>query len=159
MLKKFFKHILSFFFTKLAKLNLTTKSSIKVNFYSKFTSKTYIEDDCHFNGLRVSGKGCVFIGSGFHCGKSCEIITDVHNYHGASLPYDDTYIIKDVTIKKNVWFGQGVTILGGVTIGEGAIVQAKSVVVSDVPDFAIVGGHPAKTFAERDKAHYYSLVE
>lgn len=35
---------------------------------------------------------------------------------------------------------------GGVTIGEGAIIQAGSVVVSDIPKYAIAGGSPAKVF-------------
>lgn len=49
-----------------------------------------------------------------------------------------------VIIKDNVWVGQGVIILKGVTIGENAIVGAGSVVTKDVPDNAIVGGSPAK---------------
>lgn len=48
---------------------------------------------------------------------------------------------------------------GGVLIGEGAIIQAGSVVVSDIPACAIAGGHPAKVFKFRDKEHYYRLKE
>lgn len=44
-------------------------------------------------------------------------------------------------------------------IGEGAIIQAGSVVVKDVPPLAIVGGNPARVFKWRDKAHYYELKE
>jgi len=47
--------------------------------------------------------------------------------------------------------------LGGVRIGEGAIVQAGSVVVHDIPKCAIVGGNPAKVFKYRNKVHYYEL--
>ena len=50
-----------------------------------------------------------------------------------------------------------VTILGGVTIGEGAIVQAGSTVVSDIDRLAIVGGSPAKKFSTRDETHYFNL--
>ena len=50
-----------------------------------------------------------------------------------------------------------VIVLGGVTIGEGAIIQAGSVVVNDIPKYAIAGGHPAKVFAARDIAHYEEL--
>ena len=46
---------------------------------------------------------------------------------------------------------------GGVTIGEGAIIQAGSVVVSDIPKYAIAGGHPAKVFKYRDIDHYERL--
>lgn len=48
-------------------------------------------------------------------------------------------------------------ILGGVTIGEGAVIQAGSVVCKDVPPLAIAGGHPAIPFKFRDKEHYYKL--
>ena len=40
------------------------------------------------------------------------------------------------------------------SIGEGAIIQACSVVVCDIPALTIAGGHPAKPFAKRGEAHY-----
>jgi galactoside O-acetyltransferase len=49
-----------------------------------------------------------------------------------------------ITIKSKAWIGFNSTILKGVTVGEGAIVAAGSVVVRDVPDWTIVGGNPAK---------------
>jgi acetyltransferase-like isoleucine patch superfamily enzyme len=50
----------------------------------------------------------------------------------------------NVMIGNDVWIGFGATILSGVTIGDGAVVAAKSLVVKDVPPYAIVGGSPAK---------------
>jgi acetyltransferase-like isoleucine patch superfamily enzyme len=50
-----------------------------------------------------------------------------------------------------------VIVLPGVTIGEGAIIQAGSVVVKDIEKCAIAGGHPAKTFKYRDTEHYEKL--
>jgi acetyltransferase-like isoleucine patch superfamily enzyme len=49
-----------------------------------------------------------------------------------------------IIIKNKVWVGFNSIILKGVTIGEGAIIGAGSVVTKDVPDWAIVGGNPAK---------------
>jgi acetyltransferase-like isoleucine patch superfamily enzyme len=49
-----------------------------------------------------------------------------------------------VTIKKGVWIGCGVTILGGVTIGEYSVVAAGAVVTRDVPSYSVVAGVPAK---------------
>lgn len=43
------------------------------------------------------------------------------------------------------------------TIGEGAIIQAGSVVCKDVPAYAIAGGHPAVPFKYRDIEHYKKL--
>ena len=53
-----------------------------------------------------------------------------------------------IVIKEDAWIGAGVIILPDVTIGEGAVVSAGSVVLSDVHDYAIVGGIPAKTIGE-----------
>ena len=47
-------------------------------------------------------------------------------------------------VENDVWIGMEALILPGVTIGNGAIVAAKSVVTHDVPDYAIVAGNPAK---------------
>ena len=51
---------------------------------------------------------------------------------------------KKIVIKSKAWIGFNCIILKGVTIGEGAVVGAGSVVTQDVPDFAIVAGNPAK---------------
>lgn len=51
---------------------------------------------------------------------------------------------KPILIKSNAWIGMNCIILKGVTIGEGAIVGAGSVVTKDVPDWTVVGGNPAK---------------
>ena len=85
------------------------------------------------------------------------ILTSNHNYEGEAIPYDNTMVDGDVTIEDNVWLGQNVTILQGVKIGEGAIIQAGSVVVSDIPACSIAGGHPAKVFKMRNEQHYYDL--
>lgn len=56
---------------------------------------------------------------------------------------------EDIIINNDVWIGYGSTILGGVTIGEGAIVAAGSLVVNDVPEYAIVAGNPARLIKMR----------
>lgn len=47
-------------------------------------------------------------------------------------------------IGNDVWIGQDVTIMSGLTIGNGAAIAASSVIVKDVPPYAIVGGNPAQ---------------
>jgi acetyltransferase-like isoleucine patch superfamily enzyme len=51
---------------------------------------------------------------------------------------------KPIRIERNVWLGFETCVLPGVTIGEGAIVGAKSVVSEDVPPFTVVAGNPAR---------------
>lgn len=120
--------------------------------------KTYLADHVRTNGLRIDGDGTVRIGQYFHSGYDCLIITQNHNYDkGDAIPYDNTYVLKDVTIEDQVWLGDRVIILGGVTIGEGAIIQAGSVVTHDIPPLSIAGGHPAEVFKMRDREHYERL--
>lgn len=64
-------------------------------------------------------------------------------------PERDTLTKGPVTIGNDVWVGINATILSGVTIGDGAVVSACSLVVKDVPPYAIVGGVPAKVLKYR----------
>ena len=61
-----------------------------------------------------------------------------------------TYTYGKVTIKKNAWLGMNVTICPGVTVGEYAVVAAGAVVTKDIPDYAVVGGVPAKVIRYLD---------
>jgi acetyltransferase-like isoleucine patch superfamily enzyme len=137
----------------------SVKGILRVNGLSYVNKKTRLGNNVNFNGLRILGKGAVIIGDNFHSGMDCVIITDVHNYKGEAIPYDNTYIVKTVTIEDNVWLGHGVTVLGGVTIGEGAIIQAGAVVMKNVPKLGIAGGNPAAVFKYRDEEHYYRLKQ
>ena len=55
---------------------------------------------------------------------------------------------KPIIIHSNVWIGMNCIILKGVTIGQGAIVAAGSVITKDVPPWTIVGGNPARAIKE-----------
>ena len=55
----------------------------------------------------------------------------------------------DVRVGSDVWIGRGAVILSGVCIGNGAVVGAFALVAKDVPDYAIVGGNPAKLIRMR----------
>ena len=130
---------------------------LRVNGPSSATAHTYLGNHVNFNGMRIFGYGNVHIGDYFHSGTNCQIITHTHNYEGEEIPYDSTYVNKDVNIGQCVWLGNNVIILGGVVIGEGAIIQAGSVVCKDIPAYAIAGGHPAVVFKYRDIEHYEKL--
>jgi acetyltransferase-like isoleucine patch superfamily enzyme len=133
---------------------------VRVKGEKSFVNKgTYLGKNINLNGLRVYGNGTVRIGDNFHCGMGCIFITQNHNFQSDSLPYGKDYQLKNIVIENNVWLGQQVIILGGVTIGEGSIIQAGSVVVSDIPPLSIAGGHPAKKFKNRDSQHYYNLKD
>lgn len=102
----------------------------------------------------------VKIGDYFHSGINCKIMLGSHDYdNGDAIPYGSSYLSKQVVIEDFVWLGSDVTISGNVHIGLGAIVAIGSVVVKDVPAYAIVGGNPAKVIKYRDIEHFNTLKQ
>ena len=66
------------------------------------------------------------------------------------LPQPEEFPYKgDTVVGNDVWIGYEAVIMPGVTIGDGAIVAANSVVVKDVLPYTIVGGNPAKLIRQR----------
>lgn len=61
----------------------------------------------------------------------------------------EAYSKGSIIIKDDVWIGVNSIILSGITIGQGAILAAGSVVTKDVPPYAIVGGNPARVIKYR----------
>ncbi|QQS36858.1 MAG: CatB-related O-acetyltransferase [Ignavibacteriales bacterium] len=61
----------------------------------------------------------------------------------------EAYSKGPIRIMDDVWIGMDVIILSGLTIHQGAVIAAGSVVISDVPAYAIVGGNPAKILKYR----------
>ena len=70
-----------------------------------------------------------------------------------------SYSKGDIIIKNDVWIGTNCTILDGITIGNGAIIAAGSIVTKDVPPYAIVGGNPAKIIRYRFSQELIDKIE
>ena len=70
-------------------------------------------------------------------------------YDGVDIIDNPRPQAKPVVICRGAWVGASSTILHGVTIGQGAVIGAGSVVTKDVPDYAIVAGNPAKLLRYR----------
>jgi acetyltransferase-like isoleucine patch superfamily enzyme len=104
----------------------------------------------------------VFIGSNFTCSVAKEIVIEedvlissdcvISDYSGhptdpalrmAGVQVDPSDV-HPVRICRNAWIGRRVTILPGVTIGEGAIIGAGTVVTKDVPPFQLCAGNPGR---------------
>lgn len=68
----------------------------------------------------------------------------------ARIPgYPGSHRKQDITIGSDVWIGRDAILLGGITIGHGAIVGAYSVVAKDVPPYAVVVGNPIQVIRYR----------
>ena len=79
------------------------------------------------------------------------IITVNHNTERIDIPMREQGSLppQKVTICDDVWIGARVIILPGVTIGKGSIIAAGAVVTKNVPEYAVVGGVPAKVIKYR----------
>lgn len=100
---------------------------------------------------RISGK--VRIGDDVMMGPNVSIYTRNHAFERTDVPMNTQGVSeeKPVVIENNVWIGANSIILPGVTISKGAIIGAGAVVTKDVPEYAIVGGNPAKVIKYRKK--------
>lgn len=84
-----------------------------------------------------------------HCFKGISthfVLKHVHNERNQEA---EIYSNGPIEIGNDVWISTQSVILGGVSIGNGAIIAAKSLVNKDVPPYAIVGGSPAKVIGYR----------
>lgn len=110
-------------------------------------------------GSHVSiNRGCQFY-AGFHV-KEAKIMVQDHVAIGPEVVlfaagHDARYLdLPDngapISIHSYAWIGGRSTILQGVTIGEGAVVAAGSVVTKDVPAYTVVAGVPAKVIKKRE---------
>jgi acetyltransferase-like isoleucine patch superfamily enzyme len=110
------------------------------------------------SGSYVECSGGITIGKYCHLSREVTIISTTHDFNNRpKIPYDEIKTERPVVIRDFVWIGSHVIILGGVTIGEGAIVGAGSVVTKDVPDYGIAAGNPAKLIGQRNIEHFNEL--
>lgn len=124
----------------------------------KFIGNNIITDLRYFNigknsclkDSYIESSGGVEIGSYVHGAINLVIWSSNHIYNGDMIPFNYECNYKKVIIKDFVWIGEGVKILPGVTIEEGAIIGMGAVVTKDVPPYAIVVGNPARVVKYRD---------
>lgn len=100
--------------------------------------------ECRLLSYVTFGKNVIMGPYCFFCTKNHEFAdTDVPMMKQGYRP------IQPIIVGDDVWFGQGVIVLPGVHIGTGSIIGAGAVVTKDIPDYAIVGGNPAKIIKYR----------
>lgn len=98
----------------------------------------------------VIGKGTI-IGDDVMMGPDVIVYTNGHSFSRTDIPmlkqgYTQR---KPVNIGNDVWIGSRVTIMPGVTIGDGVVIGTGAVVTKSIPDYAVVGGIPAKVIKMR----------
>jgi len=102
-------------------VHISAMSKVQIGDNVLMASKIYIADNTH--GVYTEGESA----------SSPEI-----------SPIDRDYSVAEVIIENNVWIGESVSILPGVTIGSGAIIGSNSVVTKNIPPHSIAVGVPAR---------------
>ena len=117
-----------------------------------------------------SGYQKVFIGNFCSIARNVSMQTYNHNMNKLTTYFIGQNLFKEkwtneraskgnIKIKNDVWIGAHSVILGGVTINNGAIIAANSVVTNDVPAFSIVAGSPAKVIRYRFEKEVINRLE
>ena len=131
---------------------------ISYDFDVRGIENIFIGDDSQIgpHSLFWSTRAKIVIGNKVLMGPGVRIITgdhriDVIGKHISDVSDEEKLEIQDmdVVIEDGVWIGVNVTILKGVTIGEGAIIAAGSVVTKNVDAYSVWAGVPAKKIKER----------
>ncbi|HEF4758903.1 TPA: antibiotic acetyltransferase [Pseudomonas putida] len=113
---------------------------------------TYIRSGCVLSAVSSIGRFCS-IGSNCYIGQdknthpSDWVSSHPFQFTNTSLSFAPEIV--DVTIGDDVWIGHSAMIMEGVTVGTGAIIATRAVVLHDVPPYAIVAGFPAKVIKYR----------
>ncbi|PIN98732.1 MAG: N-acetyltransferase [Candidatus Diapherotrites archaeon CG10_big_fil_rev_8_21_14_0_10_31_34] len=122
----------------------------KIGAFVEIQKNVLIGKNCKISSHSFICEG-VTIEDGVFIGHGVMFINDLYpravNADGSLQTEEDWKVIKTI-VKKRASIGSNATILGGITIGENALVGAGSVVTKDVPPNTIVAGNPAKIIKE-----------
>lgn len=132
------------------------KANSRLIVHGSFSFYSNADISVNENAILEIGSGFVNHGARIHCFERVIIGDQVYIGDDVAIRDSDGHEIigsgkpmtMPIVIGNHVWIGAKVTILKGVTIGEGAIVAAGSVVSHDVPPRTLVGGVPAKVIRE-----------
>jgi putative colanic acid biosynthesis acetyltransferase WcaF len=118
------------------------RPSVRIVYPWKVTigDNSWIGDDVNLYSL-----GEITIGHDVVVSQGCYLCTGSHDHRDAAF----SIFARSIVIEPEVWIAALCFLNPGVRIGQGAVVAACSVVLSDIPERAIAAGHPAKVIGER----------
>ena len=135
---------------------------IQGNLYVDYGINTYIGDNFYANnGLTILDVCPVIIGDNCFFGPNVSLYTPLHPlmYQERNQYYDENigrYTDKEygapIKIGNNCWLGGNVVVLPGVTIGNGCVIGAGSIVTHDIPDNYLAYGNPCKAIRKITEA-------
>jgi acetyltransferase-like isoleucine patch superfamily enzyme len=117
-----------------AQKNAHVGANCKIQSHTFICEGVTIEDDCFV------GHGVTFVNDTYPRATAA----------GGALQTEADWKVEYTVVKKGASIGSGFTILANLTVGEGAIVGASSVVTKDIPPNAIAAGNPARVLRRTD---------
>lgn len=150
--------------------NLTTGVGCRFEAFNEKRKKVIIfGDNVQINDyVHITAMNKVIIGDNVLMASKIYISDCTHGFYGGTIqdsnpnqaPIERSYDVSEVIIEENVWIGEFVSILPGVTIGKGAIIGANSVVTKNIPKYSIAVGSPAKVIKEYNfKTNTWNLIK
>lgn len=141
-------HHIRRFFYRLAGVKIGSGSTIHTGarFYNPGNIKIG-KDSILGEGIVLDGREQIIIGDHVDIASEVMIYNSQHDIHST----DFHAVSEKVIIEEFVFIGPRAIILPGVKLAKGAVVGAGAVVTKDVPEYAIVGGIPAKVIGERQE--------
>ena len=97
----------------------------------------------------IASKNSIEIGNFTIFAPRCYIVDHEHGFEGHDIILNQKSVLKKVKIGCDCYFGTGVVILGGVTIGDRVIIGSNSVITKDIPDDYVGAGNPVKFIKTR----------
>nr|WP_319566124.1 acyltransferase [uncultured Rhodoferax sp.] len=119
-------------------------------------SKLLIGSNVGISGCTISCSDSISIGNNVFIGSGVLITdSDAHSIH-PDLRKNSIYAkTKPIHIGNNVFLGARSIVLKGVTIGDGSVIGAGSVVTSDIPSMSVAAGNPARVITDIKNIEYY----
>jgi acetyltransferase-like isoleucine patch superfamily enzyme len=113
------------------------------------TGSVVLGDDCTVNPYATI-RGKFRCGNGVRIGAYACIVGFNHGFERVDIPiFQQPHTSKGIVLGDDIWVGAQVTIVDGVNVGSHSILAGGAVVTRDVPEYAIVGGNPAKIIRMR----------
>lgn len=121
----------------------------RVFFLTGGTGRISIGDRSSINDYGIiTSLSSIEIESDVAIGEFVSIRDYDHEFDGYTSLRKLGYVSEPIVIRKHAWIGRGCMILKGVTIGEGAVIGANSVVTRDIPPHVVAAGTPARVIRE-----------
>lgn len=140
-----------------ASLHLGKNGFVAAHAY--ITDDVRLGDHCSVNPFATL-RGRIAGGDGIRIGAYACLMGFNHGFADTTKPiWQQPHTSKGIVLGDDIWIGAHVSILDGVKVGSHTILAAGAVVTKDVPDYAIVGGNPARVIRMRKRKHAPGSIE